>query len=124
MSTFLIRSVTSPSSSYPIVLARLGGPRSRSNPHLKLCKGWESNQRPHGQKSYTLSWKIQKDVKIPQVENFSSRMDQTKGKRIQTASIIIRSKISYPSFKKTRIPIFKVGECYVLEKSCTILHLL
>ena len=34
MSTFLIRSVTSQSSSYPIVLTRLGGPRSRPNPHL------------------------------------------------------------------------------------------
>ena len=35
MSTFLIRSATSQSSSYPIVLTRLGGPRSRPNPHLK-----------------------------------------------------------------------------------------
>ena len=34
MSTFLIRSATSPSSSYLIVLTRLGGPRSRPNPHL------------------------------------------------------------------------------------------
>ena len=34
MSTFLIRSATSPSSSYPIVLTRLGGPRSRPNPHF------------------------------------------------------------------------------------------
>ena len=33
MSTF--RSGTSQSSSYPIVLTRLGGPRSRPNPHLK-----------------------------------------------------------------------------------------
>ena len=33
MSTFLIRSASSQSSSYPIVLTRLGGPRSRPNPH-------------------------------------------------------------------------------------------
>ena len=33
MSTFLIRSATSQSSSYPIVLTRLGGPWSRPNPH-------------------------------------------------------------------------------------------
>ena len=38
MSTFLIRSATSQSSSYPIVLTRLGGPRSRSNPDLKFVE--------------------------------------------------------------------------------------
>ena len=38
MSTFLIRSATSQSSSYPIVLMGLGGPRSRSNPHLKFVE--------------------------------------------------------------------------------------
>ena len=38
MSTFLIRSATSLSSSYPIVLTRLGGPRSTSNPHLKFVE--------------------------------------------------------------------------------------
>ena len=38
MSTFLIRSVTSPSSSYPIVFTRLGGPRSRPNPDLKFVE--------------------------------------------------------------------------------------
>ena len=38
MSTFLIRSVTSQSSSYPIVLTRLGGPRSRPNTHLKFVE--------------------------------------------------------------------------------------
>ena len=32
MSTFLIRSAASPSNSYPIVLTRLGEPRSRPNP--------------------------------------------------------------------------------------------
>ena len=36
MLTFLIRSTTSQSSSYLIVLTRLGGPRSRPHPHLKL----------------------------------------------------------------------------------------
>ena len=35
MSTFLIRSATTQSSSYPIVLTRLGGPRSRPNPQKK-----------------------------------------------------------------------------------------
>ena len=38
MSNFLIRSPTSQSSSYPIVLTRLGGPRSRPNPHLKFVE--------------------------------------------------------------------------------------
>ena len=38
MSTFLIRSATSQSSSYPIVLMRLSGPRSRPNPHLKFVE--------------------------------------------------------------------------------------
>ena len=37
MLTFLIRFATSQSSSYPIVLTRLGGPRSRPNPHFKIC---------------------------------------------------------------------------------------
>ena len=36
MSTFLIRSATSQSSSYPIVLTRLGGPLSRPSSHLKF----------------------------------------------------------------------------------------
>ena len=38
MSTFLIRSATSQPSSYPIVLTRLSGPRSRPNPHLKIVE--------------------------------------------------------------------------------------
>ena len=38
MSTFLIRPATSPSSSYPIVLTRLGGPHSKPNSHLKLVE--------------------------------------------------------------------------------------
>ena len=38
MSIVLIRSATSQSSSYPIVLTRLGEPRSGPNPHLKLWK--------------------------------------------------------------------------------------
>ena len=38
MSTFLITSATSQSGSYPIVLTRLGGPRSRPNPHLKFVE--------------------------------------------------------------------------------------
>ena len=38
MSTFLIRSATSQSSSYPIVLTKLGGPRSRPNTHLKFVE--------------------------------------------------------------------------------------
>ena len=38
MSTFLIRSATSQSSSYPIVLTKLGGPRSRPNPHSKFME--------------------------------------------------------------------------------------
>ena len=37
MSTLLIRSATSQPSSYTIVLTRLGGPRSRPNPHLKYA---------------------------------------------------------------------------------------
>ena len=36
MSTFLIRSTSLQSNSYLIVLTRLGGTPSRSNPHLKL----------------------------------------------------------------------------------------
>ena len=36
MSTFLIRYATSQSSSYPIVLTRLGGPRSRPNQHFNV----------------------------------------------------------------------------------------
>ena len=36
--TFLIRSAISQLSSYPIVLRRLGGPRSRPNPHLKFVE--------------------------------------------------------------------------------------
>ena len=54
MSTFLIRSTTSQSSSYPIVLSRLGGSRSRPNPHLQLCKCRQLNPRPHGQQIDTL----------------------------------------------------------------------
>ena len=38
MSTFLIRSSTYQSSSYPIVLTRLSRPRSRPNPHLKFIE--------------------------------------------------------------------------------------
>jgi hypothetical protein len=38
MSTSLIRSATCQSSSHPIVLTRLGGPRSRPNPHLKFVE--------------------------------------------------------------------------------------
>ena len=38
MSNFLIRSATSQSSNYPIVLTRLGGPHSRHNPHLKFVE--------------------------------------------------------------------------------------
>ena len=38
MSTFLIRFTASQSSSYPIVLTRLGGPLSRPNPHLKFVE--------------------------------------------------------------------------------------
>ena len=38
MSTFLIRSATSQSSSYIIVLTRLDGPRSRPYPHLKFVE--------------------------------------------------------------------------------------
>ena len=38
MSTFVIRSSTSQTSSYPIVLTRHGGPRSRPNPHLKFVE--------------------------------------------------------------------------------------
>ena len=41
MSTFLTRSATSHSSSYPIVLTRLGGPLSRPNPHLKFGSAGE-----------------------------------------------------------------------------------
>ena len=35
---FLIRSASPQSISYPIVLTRLGGPRSRPNPHLKFVE--------------------------------------------------------------------------------------
>ena len=38
MSNFLFRSATSPSSSYTIVLTRLGEPRSRPSPHLKFVE--------------------------------------------------------------------------------------
>ena len=50
MSTFLIRSATSPTrtSSYPIVLPIS---LTRPNPHKKFCKCRESNSRPHGQYS-------------------------------------------------------------------------
>ena len=47
MPTFLIRSATFQSISYPIVLTRLDEPRSRPNPHLKLWKCQESNPQPH-----------------------------------------------------------------------------
>ena len=43
MSTFLIRYAAFQSSSYPIVIQRLGWPGSRSNPHLKFWKCRESN---------------------------------------------------------------------------------
>ena len=38
MSSLLIRSATSQSGSYPIVLTTLGGPSSRPNPHLKFVE--------------------------------------------------------------------------------------
>ena len=38
MLTFLIRSATSQSNSCPIVLTRLGGPRSKPNSHLKFVR--------------------------------------------------------------------------------------
>ena len=38
MSSFLIRSATSQSSRYPILLTRLGGPRPRPNPHLNFVE--------------------------------------------------------------------------------------
>jgi len=38
MSTFLFRSATFQSRTYLIVLTRLGGPRSRPNPHLNLLE--------------------------------------------------------------------------------------
>ena len=47
MSTFLIRSASSQSSSYPFVLTSLVGPRSKPNSHLKLWKWRKSN--PHDQ---------------------------------------------------------------------------
>ena len=46
MSTFLIRSATSESSRYIIVLSRLGGPYSRPNEHLQFLKCRESNLEP------------------------------------------------------------------------------
>ena len=55
MSTSLTRPATSQSSSYPIVLTRLGRPRSRSNPHLKLWKCRESKTRLLGPYSDTLT---------------------------------------------------------------------
>ena len=59
MSTFLIRSATSQSSSYPIVLMRLGGPRSRPNPHLEFV---EYNTIYNKKKTYwikrDINWKI------------------------------------------------------------------
>ena len=55
MSTFLNRSATSQSSSYPIVFTRLGGPRSRPNSQLKLQKCRGSNPRPRDQKSDMLT---------------------------------------------------------------------
>ena len=55
MLTFLIRSATSQSSSYPIILTRLGGPCSRLNPHLKLWKCRELNSQPHDKKSDMLT---------------------------------------------------------------------
>ena len=51
MSTFLFRSTTSQGSSYLIVLKRLGEPRYRYNPHLKLWKFRESNRQPHGKEA-------------------------------------------------------------------------
>ena len=55
MSTFLIRSAISQSSSYSIVLTRLGGPRSRTNRNLNLWKCRGSNPRPHDQLSDMLT---------------------------------------------------------------------
>ena len=52
MSTFLIRSATSQSSNYPVVLKRLGGPRSRLYPLLKLWMCRESNPRLYLDREY------------------------------------------------------------------------
>ena len=52
---FFSSNLNSQSSSNPIVLTSLGGPRSRFNPHLKFWKCRESNPRPHDQQSYTLT---------------------------------------------------------------------
>ena len=43
MSTFLIRSATSHSSSYPVGFTRLDGPRSRPNPHLSIQEDMQIN---------------------------------------------------------------------------------
>ena len=47
MLTFLIRSATSQSNSYPFALMRLGEPHSRSSTHLKPWKCRELNPRHH-----------------------------------------------------------------------------
>ena len=44
---FLNQIATSQWSSFPIILTRLGGPRSRPDPHSKLWKCRESNPQPH-----------------------------------------------------------------------------
>ena len=87
MSTSLIRSATSQLSSYPIVLTRLGGPRSKRNPHLKFVevpgiepatswllsqKCWPLDQRG-GQLSYIVT---QIDVYIFETLFLSNEMTQ------------------------------------------------
>ena len=63
--TFLIRSTTSQSSSYPMVLMRLGEPCSRPDPHLKLWKCSESNLWPHNQKSDMLTTRPMRRSSLP-----------------------------------------------------------
>jgi hypothetical protein len=45
--TFLMRSATSQSSSYPIVLTRLGGPHSRTNTHFYNSESVGNRTRDH-----------------------------------------------------------------------------
>ena len=46
---FLNRIATSQSSSYPIVITMLGGPRSRPNLHFKIVEVPGIEPRPHAQ---------------------------------------------------------------------------
>ena len=55
MTIFLIRTASSQLSSYPIILTKLGGPHSRSNPHFKIVKVSGIEPRPLGQQSDTLT---------------------------------------------------------------------